>query len=170
MRHVCDCGTDEVLASVGPLVQLILLPHPTVRDSFIAAGNMPEVLVRFMVDTGADRTVVEQRVAESMGLSPVRFAPMVGVSQEIEMCPVYLMTVRLSVEDEHHKGIMDFATEVIGMKTPKVPRQYVGLLGRDFLRGLHVNYNGPKGRVELHLSSQITGKKAVKAPKSHRRR
>ena len=161
MKHVCKCDSPELLAAIGPLVQVTLLPHPSVRDSFIADGNMPYATVKMMVDTGADRTVVEQKVAEGMGLSPVRFAPMVGVSQQPELCPVYLMSIRIGVQGDREGGQMEFGAEVIGMKSPPIARQYAGLLGRDFLRQFHVIYSGPKGWVELHLSSQVTGKVAV---------
>jgi hypothetical protein len=75
---------------------------------------------------------------------------------------VYLMTLKIGVQDDRGAAHVNFDAEVIGMNTPPIPRQYVGLLGRDFLRVVHLVYNGPKGRVELHLSSAVTGKTTLK--------
>jgi hypothetical protein len=170
VKHVCDCDSPEVLVRVGPLVEVTFLPHSSVRDSFVASGDMPQTTVKMLVDTGADRTVVERRIAEGMGLSPIRFHPMVGVNQKPELYPVFLISLQFCVEDDHGKVHTHFDAEVIGMNPPPVSKPYAGLIGRDFLRHFHVIYNGPKGKVELHLSSGVAKNAAKKLPKKHHRR
>ena len=167
MKHVCSCTAQTELLSFGALAQVQLLPHPIIRAARAASGSYPEPTVMMMVDTGAARTVIERRIAESLGLTPIRFDPMIGVSQKIEYHPVYMMTMRIAVEENNGvTGSLDFDAQITGMESPPIPTQHAGLIGRDFLRMVHVIYNGPKGNVELHLSSQITKKAVVKHPKA----
>ncbi len=172
MKHVFDGNGPDVLVGVGPLVTVTLMPTPEVRDQFIQSGTLIEPIERFLVDTGADRTLVEDRVAQGMGLTPIRYTPIVGVSQQPELCPVYLMVLRLFAQDDSgaRKLFMDSRSEIVGMRSPTIPRQYVGLIGRDFLRNLHMVYNGPKGRVEFHVASTVTGNKPIQKPRKKKRR
>jgi len=154
MRHVSNAGSAEALAKFGPLFNVILLPHPSLANVLQPRGVLPTVKAAMMLDTGAEKTVIEKVVAEGMGLKPIRYTPMVGVSQREEMCPVYLMTIRLGVADQNNRqAVMDFHSEVIGMNSPQTSQAHRGLLGRDFLQGLHVVYSGPKGWAEVTLSA-----------------
>jgi hypothetical protein len=85
-----------------------------------------------------------------MGLSPIRYIPVIGVSHKSEECPVYLMTIRMDVKDGHreHTDYVDYNATVVGMRCP---RQWQGLLGRDFLRRFRMIYDGGRGLVELHV-------------------
>jgi predicted aspartyl protease len=133
------------LVNVGPLVQVQLSHHPAAPPPVPVAP----LAVWLMIDTGAQRTVIEKRLASQLGLTPIRFQQMVGVSQIPEMCPVYLMSVTLSVGGDGQVLAITFSTEVIGMSSPPQPREHVGLLGRDFLRHMKLVYDGPRGSFEL---------------------
>jgi hypothetical protein len=74
---------------------------------------------------------------------------MVGVSQKSEMCPVYMMSITLGMSDGAVPVPVTFAAEVIGMPSPPVPQQHVGLLGRDFLSHFRFTYDGPSGSFEI---------------------
>lgn len=159
MKHVAQCDNAATLVAIGPLFEVRLEPHPAVAAGLIASGRWPgPVVAKLMLDTGAETTVVEKRIAQGMGLTPVRFRPMVGVSQQPQMCPVYMMKIVLGVADEASKktASIEYHSEVVGMDSPPTARAHVGLLGRDFLHGMHVIYNGPKGRVEIIVSSTVT--------------
>ena len=170
MKHICDCTSPDVLARIGPLVEVTFLPHTSVRSTFIAAGNMPTATIKMLVDTGADRTVIQRLIAEGMGLSPIRFDPMVGVNQKTELYPVFMVSMQFCVEDDRTKAHTLFDADVIGMDPPPIPKPYAGLIGRDFLRHFHLIYNGPKGKVELHLSSEVAKNAAQRHSKKPRRR
>jgi hypothetical protein len=77
--------------------------------------------------------------------------------------------MQFCVEDYHGKANTLFDAEVIGMNPPPIPKPYSGLIGRDFLRHFHLIYNGPKGNVELHLSSEVAKRATKKLPKKHHR-
>lgn len=44
---------------------------------------------------------------------------------------------------------MTFTSEMVGMSTPPTPRPFNGLLGRDFLRFVHLAYDGPAGHCDI---------------------
>ena len=95
--------------------------------------------------------MIEKRIAAQLGLTPIRFEPMIGVSQKPEMCPVYLMSVNIFVGDDGGPATkaVTFGAEVIGMSSPPKPQQHAGLLGRDFLSHMKLVYDGPHGAFEL---------------------
>jgi predicted aspartyl protease len=152
------------LVHVGPLVEVSLAPHPSIASQLAASGKPIQHLpARVMVDTGAEKTVVERRLAEQLGIHPIRYTEMVGVSQTPELAPVYPMTLSIRVHDGNHRATIEFETEVIGMASPVAPRQHVGLLGRDFLRHVKLVYNGPEGRFELIVPRHGRGAIAVRS-------
>ncbi|MCW5830157.1 MAG: hypothetical protein KIT79_12680 [Deltaproteobacteria bacterium] len=95
-----------------------------------------------MVDTGAQKTVIDRGIAESLGIVPIRFEEMTGVSHVPENCPVYLLSITLVVGDGTKKRGITFTSEMIGMATPPNPRPFNGLLGRDFFRFVRLIYDG----------------------------
>lgn len=133
------------LVKSGPLMNVRLSYHPAAEPALPQAP----VPARMMIDTGAERTLVEKRIAEQLGLAPIRFDDIIGVSQKAEPHPVYLMSVSFTVADERRKAGVMFAAEIVGMKSPPTPQPHVGLLGRDFLMRMRFNYDGPQGCFEL---------------------
>jgi hypothetical protein len=147
VKHRCQ-STPDALVALGPLAQVILTPPLTHASQFDQATN--KVTVQLMVDTGAQRTVIDRAIADQLGLRPIRFEQMVGVSNIPEDCPVYLMSVSIGVGDGVATRLVSFTSEFIGMSTPAVARPHSGLLGRDFLRFMRVVYDGAGGWVEIH--------------------
>jgi hypothetical protein len=135
------------LVGLGPLANVTVSPPISHPDALQNTGSMN---LRMMIDTGAQRTVVDRGIAESLGLVPIRFEPMVGVSHVPEDCPVYLMSLTIGVADDlGGKTLVSFTSEMIGMATPPTPRQFNGLLGRDFLRHARLSYDGKAGHCDL---------------------
>lgn len=146
------------LVAQGPLVQVALLPPPDVRAADPNAAADP-LVVKLMVDTGAQKTVVDNDLLESLSLVPLRFEHMIGVSQKADLCPVYRLTVVLGVGE--HKTVpprpdeltaqVEFTTDVVGMPSPSIQFDHVGLLGRDFLAHVKFIYDGQSGRFDIVL-------------------
>jgi hypothetical protein len=120
----------------------------------VAVGQTPGyVIARMMVDTGAQRTLVDDRLPAQLGFKPLRYEQMIGVSQKPELYPVYKMSIAIMM-DAGHAGYVQvqFHADIVGMPTPGAAQQHNGLLGRDFLRQFKFVYDGPAG--EFHLSGQ----------------
>jgi hypothetical protein len=132
------------LAQHGPVVVVRIAPHPALGLS------IPPVDVKMMVDTGADMTCVHSDIPKAMGLTPVRYRPIVGVSGKPEQYPVYLMGVTISMSEEPSTPLthITFQSQIVGM--PAMHKSSVqGLLGRDFLHGFQFIYDGPTGLFEI---------------------
>jgi hypothetical protein len=139
------------LVNRGPLIRVALLPHPMARSS--GEEDSSPISAQFLLDTGAQHSFVERGLAITMGLSPLRYVPIIGVSHKSEDCPVYPMTIRMDVQDGQSKltDYVDYNTTVVGMRCPP---DWRGLLGRDFLRRFRMIYDGSRGLVELHVPSR----------------
>ncbi len=150
-RHKGSClPVPQGLVNAGPLVGVELSAHPRV-------DNVSPILgVKLMVDTGAQKTVIHDEIAVKLGLVPLRFESIVGVSGKPEDCPVYRMQMRLKMAN--HVGVeaqIDFATDVVGAPLLKQGFDCVGLIGRDFLKHVKLVYDGPNGCFEIR--SEIAG-------------
>lgn len=140
------------LAAHGPLIEVTLGPHPADAQAIAASGGKPESMERqLLVDTGASRTCIEDRLARELGLIPVRFDPFFGVSGKPAEYPVYRMSIGVAMKEDEtgpsHQAI--FLADVVGMPAPPHSTSHVGLLGRDFLQHVRLIYDGPRGRFEI---------------------
>ncbi len=107
-----------------------------------------------MVDTGAERTCVADSVCKKLGLTPLRFTPVVGVSGKPEDRPLYLMAIGIGMSPNPGEAGADAQTvwyhsEVIGVPDAKAQVEYKGLLGRDFLAAFRLTYDGPTATYEI---------------------
>lgn len=109
----------------GPLIE--------VRIGSPAAGGATETL-EAIIDTGASVICMDARVPKRLGLTPVNRKPMQMADGSSVEATSYMGRLRIS-------GLgFDELVEVYG-----VPMQYPSqrvLLGRSFLRGYIVSYNG----------------------------
>jgi hypothetical protein len=140
------------LVLAGPLVKVTLGPHPDDAKATAAAGGTPKTMDHYlMVDTGAQSTVVENVVAQALGLIPIRYVQVMGVSGKAEDCPLYRMSVTISMVEDGTggQGQAFFVANVAGVASPPKPLTHTGLLGRDFLQYVRLLYDGPKGEFEL---------------------
>jgi len=103
-----------------------------------------------MIDTGAAFTVIEEPLAVSLGLRPVRFREVIGVDQRPVERPVFPMSVVLAMHDGlgSQKSVR-FKVDIVGVPRRARDEGYVGLLGRDFLQHFELHYDGPKARFTL---------------------
>lgn len=129
------------LIAAGPLVKVLVRPVGT------TGADRPVLL---MVDTGAQRTCVNDAVIAGFGLAPIRFDPIVGVSGKPENMPVYRMDIVLTMENDHGDvAHFAFRSDIVG--TPSAPgaQQHQGLIGRDFLARFRFQYDGPSATFSI---------------------
>ena len=152
MRHRCQyldqngAVSRDALVHLGPIAS-VTLSRPVLRPEDIQEAS--SIQIKMLVDTGASKTVVDRGIAESLGLEPIRFEPMTGISHVAEECPIFLLSIAIGFVDGLRTTVMTFTSEMVGMSTPPTPRPFNGLLGRDFLRFVHLSYDGPAGHCDI---------------------
>jgi hypothetical protein len=151
-------GSLEELLRDGPVVLGTLIPSEFTRSEEWMHGQPrhPRV-VRMLVDTGAGPSMIEQSVAEELGLSATRFVQVVGISQAVVACPVYHAEIEVGFERSTRGGkkescVMAIPVTLAGMPPPFTQLSHVGLLGRDFLQHFQVAYDGPGGEFALRTT------------------
>lgn len=155
MRHTVVTPPRELVAR-GPLIDVVLSVHSAAGQQLLSQGKpIPTHVAKLMLDTGAQSTVVENCIPQQLGLTPIRFTELVGVSHKPEKCPVYMMSVSFLATKGTHKQWLTFSSQIIGTGSPTKPTDHKGLLGRDFLGALHVSYDGVSGTVEVIPSPQL---------------
>lgn len=137
------------LVRAGPLVE-VTIGHPD--DYLYVDAEPPQSFAtrKMMIDTGAAFTLIEEDLPAAQNLRPIRFREVIGVDQRAAMRPVFRMSLGLEVGDDRgHHTVVTFREDVVGMPPPETPEEYVGLLGRDFLRHFRFVYDGPTARFQL---------------------
>ena len=61
------------LESIGPIIDLAVTPHPAAAKAMEAqpTGLPKSILVSALIDTGASHSVIQQSVADGLGLQPI---------------------------------------------------------------------------------------------------
>jgi predicted aspartyl protease len=109
-----------------------------VRIAGLGAGD-PAVLLRMLVDTGADCTLIPARIARSLRLPIVDKIRVIGLGGKPIAAPVHAARVRL--------GALHALARVVAMGDE-------ALLGRDLLNRLVLRIDGPAGVVEATPSAK----------------
>jgi predicted aspartyl protease len=112
-------------------------------DVFISepGGSIPGERVRFMVDTGADVTIVSRRVVDGLGMVRTRMDRVRGATGAPARAPVY--RAHLAIE------VIGTTFDVDVLALVRESDDCDGLLGRDVLAHLRFVYDGPRGIFEL---------------------
>jgi hypothetical protein len=152
VRHRCQhldgngAVSRDALVFVGPIAS-VTLSRPVLKPEDVLQAS--SIQIKMLVDTGASKTVVDRGIAESLGLEPIRFEPMIGISHVPEECPIFFLSVAIGFADGPRTTSMTFTSEMVGMSTPPTPRPFNGLLGRDFLQFVRLAYDGPAGHCDI---------------------
>lgn len=126
----------ESLAREGPRVEVEVSPRPV-------DGQRPGRIVRvtFLVDTGADMTVLSQAVVDALRVPSIGAALVSGVTDsDPVLAPVYWLRLGLP-------GLAP--VEVYAGVLPRDDDAVQGLLGRDALASVRFTYDGPRGAFTL---------------------
>lgn len=105
------------------------------------AGRGP---FQFVVDTGANRTVISQELARALSLAPEGDVPVHGIAG-VEPAPMYRLS-RLQVG-----GAFAYGVETPGLPAAKLGAD--GLLGVDVLRNRRISLDFQANRFEIAISN-----------------
>ncbi len=102
----------------------------------------PPVFATFMVDTGADTTLVDEQIMRTLGLSAINQRKVVtsesrGIAQ---LCDVY----DISLEIKNGGSSPWLISTVSALGRPLMDDALHGVLGRDLLDTVKLLYDGPK--------------------------
>ncbi len=109
-------------------------------------------LVRALVDTGASKTVIEERILTELGLSPLAEEDVHTASSGKVPVQFKVYAVEISLAEE--------VTGTIVRDLPVLAVEDLGglgvqmLLGRDVLSLLVLNYNGPEREFRLEFGDE----------------
>ena len=124
------------LEADGPCLKVTIAVTSAAEEAFAREGqSIPSpIAILALIDTGATGTVIQQGLAQQLGLQPVGTTRIQTPTSSDVLCDKY--AVRLSFAD----GLMTLDTTVIEAPLRGVPIQC--LIGRDVLsRGILI-YNG----------------------------
>ncbi len=111
-------------------------PAPILPVGVGRPGAMPSVLLSALVDTGADLSVLPQRVPAQLALPPVGRVTVVGVDGLPRRFPLYAVEVAI----HGYRALM----RVIGVGADP-------LVGRDLLNRVTAHLHGPDGVLDIDL-------------------
>lgn len=142
------------LAFHGPIINTQLTISEAQRQALASAGLPipPPVTCRFLVDTGADGTVVKHEFAERAGLKLISDnTPLAGVGVDTTG-KTYMGRIVFACESKVVPGarqIMVVDTRVMGANLGSDLLD--GLIGRDVLQYFAFSYDGKTGKVRMRF-------------------
>lgn len=141
----------NVLQVLGPIITTELTITPAHRDALVQAGQPipPTISCRFLIDTGADGTIVKHEFAEQAGLKLINAsAPLHGVGVDTTG-RVYIGRIvfglRSKISDAVHQIFIDTQIASANLKIDRID----GLIGRDVLRHFVLSCDGRTGQVRM---------------------
>lgn len=133
----------EALRQNGALVEVAISVPASYAAQLQSQGKPvpPTQTVKGLVDTGASISTVSDAVSSAAGLQQVGSVPIGGVGGMSEK-PIYAASFALP-----KYGVKVDPIEVGGVSIP-IPGVDI-LVGRDILKALHLDYEGPQGAFQL---------------------
>jgi hypothetical protein len=131
------------LVQLGPVVQALLEVPPALAASLTAAGKqVPAPVVGYaLIDTGASVSCIDANVPPRLGLQPTGSAMLTGAKGGGQSSTYAVrLVVQATQQVVEYQNMVEADLATLG---------YVALLGRDYLAGASLIYNGPTGEYTL---------------------
>lgn len=125
------------LQAHGPTIRVVVGKHPSPDQSMEAAPNPKQVLA--LIDTGASHSCIDERLAQELRLPVIDEREVGGVAGR-RIHNIFLAHVIVPELGTQSKG--SFIGVDLSVNQPVI-------LGRDFLAGSVLVYNGPGGSIIL---------------------
>ena len=145
------------LAYHGPVINTDLTIGESHKEALVLAGKpIPDpVRCRFLIDTGADGSLVGHEFAERAGLKLINpNAPIGGIGID-STGRTYLGRIVFIVPSRSLAGVahgVAIDTQIAGCTLrPEVAERIDGLIGRDVLQHFELTYNGKTGKLTMRF-------------------
>ena len=147
LRCVVRTGSSRSLEARGPLLAIVVQAGAPATPQSDEAENFTATM---LIDTGADCTMLDERVLGALGVAAVRKTLIGGISGRPEARLVYRMDLLVRMLDEAG-ALHEIVTrqDIVGMHLRPEREAGFGLLGRDYLVGMRFVYDGPRGAFAL---------------------
>lgn len=127
------------LIQTGPTLQVVVLP--AAAETALNLSDQMSVWPA-LIDTGASESCIDNELAKSLGLTQIDVITIAGVGGPQDH-PVYLCSILIPSLNLAQYGRFAGVNLALGGQTHKV------LLGRTFLNGTIMIYDGIRGQVTL---------------------
>ncbi len=140
---------SDNLAIAGPMIVVSVGLYYEAASAVLDRGEVPpSAQVPLMLDTGAAVTLVDDTLVQSLGLTPIRYYPLILADGSSYVSPVYRISISIPMEDEAGRSITEsFEGDTFGLDSGE--QAHRGLMGRDLLRNFSFHYDGKSGSFEL---------------------
>jgi predicted aspartyl protease len=140
---------SDNLAITGPMIEVSVGLDYEAASALLDQGDVPpSARVPLMLDTGAAVTLVDDALVQSLGLTPIRYYPLVLADGSFHVRPVYRISISIPMTDAAGSSISEsFEGDTFGLDSGD--QVHRGLMGRDLLRNFSFHYDGKSGCFEL---------------------
>jgi hypothetical protein len=108
---------------------------------------VPPIRLQFIIDTGADTSMVADQHMRSLGISPRGSRDILTASTDAKPTPCETYDVELSIRTPGEPHFVVPALEIMGR--PFLNLSIDGLLGRDVLSRMVLTIDGPRQRYRI---------------------
>ena len=137
--------SSALLIRHGPSIRVFVAPRPS--EAQVASSATPSESTLGLVDTGAEDSHIDIQLAERLGLPAIDTLPISGVSGVAEH-PVFMAYVVVPDLELARYGRFAGVSLALGGQAHGM------LLGRTFLAGVTMVYDGPSASVRLSRQRQ----------------
>ena len=139
--------TGNVLGN-GILIEVLIgVSRPLEEALRRAGGDIPvQQHATFVVDTGADRTTIDSHLVRRLGLEPVTQTRVVTFNSGSAGHLADTYAASLQIKNASDTPWTDRTMRVLG---GNLPHGLEGIVGRDVLDRVHLEYNGPIRRFYI---------------------
>ena len=146
------------LAFQGPIINTDVTITDSHRNELIQSGKLvpPPVRCRFLIDTGADGSVLWHDFALKAGLKLINASAPIGGIGIDSTGRTYMGRILFIVPSRSAVGVhinIAVDTQITGATphSPEIAARIDGLIGRDVLQHFDHTYNGRTGRVTMRF-------------------